>query len=141
MLLFEVRKFSESSYQRLRNPAKLYLVDNGLAKRVTSTDFGRLLENVVFLELTRKGSELFYFEMEKECDFIAKNDKQWEAYQVCWDLNESNREREFSGLKGACESLGLKEGTLLTYDQEGEEKQGPTTIHIKPVWKWLLTQS
>jgi hypothetical protein len=42
MLIFEARKFSESTFIRLRNPAKIYLVDVGLSRRVTSPDSGRI---------------------------------------------------------------------------------------------------
>ena len=138
MLLFEVRKLSESSYQRLRNPAKVYLVDPGLARHVTSSDWGRLLENLVFLELQRKGVEIFYFEGKGECDFITRDEKGWSCYQVAWRLDEGNREREMSGLVEACRFLRLKRGTLLTSEQEGEQKAGPLTIRIQPVWKWVF---
>ena len=72
MLVFEVRKFAESTYKRMRNPAKVYLVDTGLCRRTTSADAGRVLENIVFLELRRSGYEVFYFEEKRECDFIAR---------------------------------------------------------------------
>jgi hypothetical protein len=44
MLIFETRKFAESSYKRLRNPAKIYLIDTGICKKVTSADGGRIEE-------------------------------------------------------------------------------------------------
>jgi predicted AAA+ superfamily ATPase len=54
MLAFEVRKFSESSYKRLRNPAKIYLVDTEYCQKGYFSDSGRLLENIVFLEFREK---------------------------------------------------------------------------------------
>jgi hypothetical protein len=139
MLAFEVRKFSESSYKRLRNPAKIYLVDTGIARRATSADAGRLLENIVFLELRRRGAEIFYFEEKRECDFIIKNNNtNFSAYQVVWELNEENESREINGLIEACGSLGIKKGIILTSDEEGKRKKGNVEIEIIPVWKWLL---
>lgn len=138
MLIFEVKKFSESSYQRMRNPVKTYLIDTGLARKVTSPDYGRLLENIVFLELTKGGAEIFYFEDKGECDFIAREQERWSCYQVAWELNEKNKEREMAGLTEACRALNLRKATVLTYDQEGHEKIGSVTVAIKPVWKWLL---
>jgi len=139
MLAFEVRKFSESSYKRLRNPAKIYLVDTGIARRVTSADSGRLLENVVFLELRRKGGEIFYFEEKRECDFIVKDSRgSLSAYQVIWELNEENESREINGLIEACRSLGIKKGIILSSDEEGKRKKDNISIEIIPVWKWLL---
>ena len=139
MLIFEVRKFSESTYKRLRNPAKIYLVDTGIARRVTSNDLGRLLENVVFLELKRRSDEIFYFEQKGECDFIIKkNNGRWCAYQVTLDLNEENESREIGGLLEACAFLGIKEGVILSYDEETRRKIQGIEVNIIPVWKWLL---
>ncbi len=143
LLIFEVKKLSESSYQRSRNPAKTYLVDTGLARKVTSDDWGRLLENVVFLELKRKGYEIFYFEDKHECDFVVKDPQQnkWIAYQVVWQVNDKTKEREINGLIEACEYLGLKTGMILTYDEKGEKKIGRVNVKLLPVREWLLAQN
>lgn len=139
MLVFEVRKFSESTYKRMRNPAKIYTVDPGLCKRVSSADTGRLLENAVFLELKRRGSEIFYFEGDKECDFVVKSqDNKFMAFQVTYELDDQNSEREIGGLVEACKLLGIKEGTLLTYDDEKELKTEGTKINVMPAWKWII---
>ena len=50
MLIFETRKFAESSYARLRNSAKIYLIDTGICRKVASADWGRMLENIVFCQ-------------------------------------------------------------------------------------------
>lgn len=141
MLVFEVRKFAESTYKRMRNPAKIYMVDTGLCRRVGSEDSGRLLENTIYLELRRKNCEVFYFEEKRECDFIAKTeDGKFMAIQVAFELNEQNREREIGGLITACEHLGIKEGTVLTHDSDEEEfKAGKITVNISPGWKWLIS--
>ena len=138
MLIFEVRKFAESTYKRLRNPAKIYLADVGLARKVSSEDSGRVLENVVFLELRRNAEEIFYFDEEKECDFVAKEKDGFFPYQVCFELTEKNRERELGGLVSCCKWLKIKEGVLLTNDQEEEIKINRIKIRIFPVWKWLI---
>ena len=141
MLIFEARKFAESSYKRLRNPAKIYLIDTGICKKITSVDWGRILENMVFCQLRRKGEEIFYFEEKKECDFITK-DEQGKLFpcQVTWELKEENKEREIKGLVEACQKLNVKEGVLFTYDQEGSEITEGINIKITPVWKWLLKE-
>jgi hypothetical protein len=137
MLVFEVRKFAESTYKRMRNPAKIYLVDTGLCRRITSEDAGRLLENIVFLGLKRKNYEVFYFEEKKECDFIAitENNKSF-PIQVSFELNEENNEREIGGLIEACKNLGVDKGTILTYDEEREVMIEGVRVKIFPVWKW-----
>ncbi|MDK2946325.1 MAG: uncharacterized protein PWQ85_1104 [Geotoga sp.] len=138
MLIYEVRKFSESSYKRLRNPAKIYLVDHGLAKNVTSEDYGRILENIVYIELRRRGYEIFYFDEKNECDFIAKDDNFLNAYQVTWTLNEKNKNREIEGILSASKHLNIDNLFILTYDQEDLIEINNTKINIIPVWKWLL---
>lgn len=138
LLVFEVRKFAESTYKRMRNPAKIYLVDNGLSRRVTSLDAGRLLENIVFLELRRKGYEVFYFEEKKECDFVIKDDSKLFPIQVSFELTKENKEREIDGLVEASKWLGTKRGLMLTYDEEQDLNIDGIKIEVIPVWKWLL---
>lgn len=138
MLIYEVKKFSESSYKRMRNPAKIYLIDTGLAKKTTSLDLGRTLENIVFINLKRKGYDVFYFNEKGECDFVAKKEDKFKIYQVTWDLNDENREREIFGLVQAAKYLNINEGTIITYDSEEVIKVESITINIIPAWKWLV---
>lgn len=139
MLVIEVKKFSESTYKRLRNPAKLYLVDNALSRRVTSADEGRLLENAVFLQLKRTGHEVFYFDEGVECDFVAKNqDGVLAPLQVCLELSTQNQQRELDGLVAACKWLKRKEGLLITLDEEKELTVDGLKINVLPAWKFLL---
>jgi len=141
MLIFEIRKFSESSYKRLRNPAKIYLADTGICKKVTSADQGRVLENIVFLGLRKIREEIFYFDENRECDFIVKdNQGKLFPYQVTLELKEENREREIDGLTEACKRLKIKEGTIFTYDEEDSIVAEGIHIKIIPVWKWLLSE-
>lgn len=141
MLISEVRKFAESTYKRMRNPAKIYLVDVSLARKVSSEDLGRLLENIVFVELRRKADKIFYFEEQRECDFVVQKDGEFSIYQVCFDLNEENSERELNGLVLCGKHLGLRNGTVLTLDQEKKLTKEGMKIEILPVWKWLLTMA
>lgn len=137
MLVFEVRKFAESTYKRMRNPAKVYIIDTGLCRRITSADAGRLLENIIALELKRRGYEIFYFEDKRECDFIVKTEgRELSSIQAAFELNEANEEREIGGLTDACRCLGTDEGTILTYDEEKELTKDGVRIKIMPVWKW-----
>lgn len=137
MLAFEVRLYAESTYKRMRNPAKGYLVDTGLSRRVTSEDVGRLLENVVYLELRRRGGEIFYWAGRRECDFVVKGqDGALLPIQVCFELTDDNREREIGGLVEACAQVGSRRGLLLTSDQEQEIRESGIAINVLPTWKW-----
>lgn len=139
MLIFEIKKFSESPYQRLRTPAKTYLVDTGISRKIISDDSGRMLENMVFLELRRKGQKIFYFEGKNECDFIIERDnKKLFPCQVTLELNKDNESREIGGLIESCEKLRMKEGVIFTYDEEEDKKVHGVNVKILPVWKWLI---
>lgn len=60
-------------------------------------------------------------------------------YQVCLDLTDpKTRRRELSALVKAGEELGITEGKVLTWDEEGEEMIGAFRLRLVPVWKWLM---
>ena len=139
MLIQEIHINTESSYKKNRNPAKHYLVDIGLARRSTANDWGRRLENIVFMELCRRQYAVSYFFETKECDFIATApDGTVLPLQVTWELNASNREREVEGLTAACQRFDCPEGLLLTQDHPSETTLKNTNIKIMPAWEWLL---
>ena len=126
--------------KQLINDKKFYIIDNGfigvLSKKLTK-DKGWLLENLVFNTLS-KDNEIFYYSNRYECDFLlVKNKNVTAAIQVCYDLNDENKEREISGLMEAMEVFNLKEGLILTFEQE-EIIQEKFKISVKPIWKWLL---
>jgi len=138
-----INKFDYSLKKRIINDKKFYVLDNGfieiISKKLTK-DKGWLLENLVFNSLD-KNQEVFYYSNKVECDFLlVKNKTINQAIQVCFDLNEGNKEREISGLKEAMEKFKLKTGLLLTDNQENEIKFDNKIIKIMPVWKWLLEQ-
>ena len=59
--------------------------------------------------------------------------------QVCYQLDDDNIEREMNGITEATELHHLKEGLVLTMDQEEERNVNGIEITVFPVWKWLLT--
>jgi uncharacterized protein len=141
-LLFTIPKFSYSLKKQAVNPKKIYVIDNGLAD-VNSVSFssnkGRMLENYVFLELRRRGKEVFYFKNQKECDFVVKEkNKIVSAFQVCYELDEDNKKREIEGLAEALEKFGLSEGVILTYDQQDTLQLNGKKIAVIPAWRWLV---
>jgi predicted AAA+ superfamily ATPase len=100
---------------------------------------GRILENVVAIELFRRKTELYYFQDKKECDFIVKQGpRPTHAIQVCWELTKRNEKRELAGITEACNSLNLLSGVILTYAQEEEREVKGLKVSVLPVWKWLL---
>lgn len=147
-LCYFISRYDDSLKAQQQSPKKTYFVDHALAKLIgfrISEDKGRLLENMVFMELKRRGHEIFYHRANKECDFIIRTGiKITEAIQVCFDLSHTKtKEREINGLVEAMEIGQLKTGKILTESEESVEtieKEGQEyTIHIMPVWRWLLS--
>lgn len=141
-LLFTVPKFDYSLKKQLVNPKKVYSVDNGISNTNSvsfSGDKGKMLENLAFLGLRRRHKDIFYFRENGECDFVVKEGtKITLAIQVCFELNEDNKNREISGLIEPLEKFQLKEGLILTYNQTDELRSGNKTVKVLPLWKWLL---
>ena len=141
-LIFTIPRFSYSFKQQQVNPKKVYSIDNGFSNSNSasfSKDNGKMLENLVFLNLRKKHKDIFYFQEKNECDFVIKDrEKIVEAVQVCFDLNEETQDREIKGLLEAMKEFKFNQGLILTYKQEDEFKIEGKTIKVLPVWKWLL---
>ena len=119
--------------------AKPYVGDGSFLKTISfnfSENLGQRLENMVFLELLRKGYDIYYHLGKKECDFVIKEGlRVSKAIQVCADVsNPVTKKRELEGLKDAMQCYKLTDGLLLTIEQEEQIDN----IIIMPVWKWLL---
>ncbi|MCD4842515.1 MAG: ATP-binding protein [Methanosarcinales archaeon] len=141
-LIFFVKKFSYSLKEQEINPRKVYAIDPGLRNIVSfkfSEDLGKLYENTVFLELYRRGEEVYYYQGRHECDFVVMRGQSiTQAFQVCYSLTEQNREREIAGLLEAMDEFELSEGTIITDDVETVENYGDKSIRFVALWKWLL---
>ena len=141
-LFFELLRVSHSIRQQLGSPRKIYMVDPAF-NQVCGLNFtpnkGRNLENVVFIELKRKGKELYYYADKNECDFVVKDGtKITEALQVCYTLDDSNRERELRGLLDAMHAFKLERGFILTFEQSEELELEGKEILVLPVVRWML---
>ena len=75
------------------------------------------LENIVFIELKRRGYDVFYHADKKECDFVVREGMRiMKAYQVTIVMNdEKTRKREIEGLMEAMNAYGLAEGYILRW--------------------------
>jgi predicted AAA+ superfamily ATPase len=140
-LTFLISRYNRSLKKQIYYNKKVYFIDTGMVKILgfrESNDLGRILENVVFLQLKRLNKEIYFHKEKYECDFvIRKGVSIMEAIQVTYNLQE-NKDREINGLLEALHTYKLKEGLLLTSGQEGEITKNKKKIIIKPVWKWLL---
>ncbi len=135
-----IPKFSYSHKVQLVNPKKIYCIDNGLIE-INSVSFnednGRLLENMVFMQLRRQSAEIYYFSDQKECDFVVfQNGKLQGLYQVCWQLDQNNMDRELSGLLEAMNYFGISTGSIITVNQSDTFNVDTKTIMAQPFYEW-----
>jgi len=141
-LFFFLKKFDFSVRKQIMNPKKVYAADPAISNRLGfnfSENKGRVLENIVFIELRRRGKEVYYHSGKNECDFLVKEGlKVTQAIQVAWTLDNTNLERETRGLKEAIQNHKLKNGLLIVCETEEAEALTGDNITIIPAWKWLL---
>lgn len=104
-----------------------------------SADRGRLLENLVFMELRRGGCDVYYHQERGECDFVVlRKNEPIQFIQVCAELNAGNRDRELDGLREAIRKNAKANGLILTENQTDEvDLPGGGTVSVLPVWRWL----
>jgi len=143
-LFFYLKKFDYSVKKQIMNPKKVYTIDPGFAHRLGyhfSENKGRLLENIVFLELLRRGKEVFYYSGKNECDFLVKEGLYIsEAIQVVYQMDASNSDREYRGLVEAMQTYHIKRGLLITNNIDESFNVANDAIEIIHIWDWLLTR-
>ena len=97
-VLYRARRYDIKGKQLLTTGSKYYLSDIGLRYYLLGTknaDQGRILENVVYLELLRRGYEVYVGKVDRtEIDFIAINEEGTEYYQVAWTIMGENQGSE-----------------------------------------------
>ncbi len=139
---FTVEIFQKSERKRKIYPKKLYIIDTGYPT-VLGYEFSisRAMENVVYLELLRRGvGEIYYWrEYGKrggaEVDFVvSKNFEAHELIQVTY-AEDMIKEREIKALKKAQRELKPKKTIILTWNYRGKIDD----IEAIPLWYWLLT--
>lgn len=104
--------------------------------------FGCLLKKYVFIELKRRGYDVFYHADKKECDFVVREGMRiMKVYQVTIVMNdEKTRKREIEGLMEAMNAYGLAEGYILTMEEKEELEIDGKQVHVLPTWEWMLRE-
>ncbi len=146
-LIFQLHRFSWSIKNQLTNVRKFYTVDTGLANCVSfqiGSRQGQNLENIVYIELARRGLEIFYYKTssDREVDFLVKKGAIIEELiQVSSSLaDEKTKKREFSALKAAMDELdnGTPHCMVLTMDRSEKIEWDGLKVDVVNVVEWLL---
>ncbi|MDD3324012.1 MAG: ATP-binding protein [Sulfurospirillaceae bacterium] len=133
-LFSELKLFSYSLKEQANNKKKLYLCDNGFMNLgySFSSNYWKLLENLVFSELQKNGYEIFFYNKEVECDFIVKKADKTIAIQVCYELNEQNKNREINAIKKL--PFDVDERYIITYNH----KDTIENIEVVSFWEYFF---
>ena len=132
-LLYRVRRYELKGKQLLKTQGKYYFIDNGIKNNIngiSSYDSGRSLENLVYIELLRRGYEIYVGKYNDiEIDFIAIKPNETIYYQVLRSImDEKVEEREKKSL------LAIKDNykkVILTLDRvKNKQIEGIEVVNI-----------
>jgi len=136
--------YDASVKRRSIAPKKAYAVDTGLANRVSlsfSRNLGALTENMVFLELLRRGTDLSYYRTAsgREVDFACRRGRALaELIQVTLSLADPQvRRREVEAVGEALAEQNLEMGLVLTESEHEDIVLGRRMLKVRPLAGWL----
>jgi hypothetical protein len=137
-IIYKVNRYDVKGKQHLKTLEKYYIVDLGLRYHLLSkknSDIGRVLENVVYLELKRRGYEIYIGKLnDVEIDFVAMNENGITYFQVAASIrNKDTFERELRPLQSLGDSYPK---IILTLDRDpSSDYDGIKTMNAVD---WLL---
>jgi len=139
-LLYPTKRFDLKGKSVLQTNPKFYLVDTGLRNMLLGreglADRGRLLENIIYLELLRRGNDVWVGKVaSSEIDFVAKTPEGYtEYYQVAWSVRDDKTlSRELMAFDQVKDH---NQKYLLTLDPEEPSYSGIRQINAL---NWLLS--
>ena len=138
--LYKSSRYDIKGKQYLKTGEKYYVSDLGLRYYMLGRklgDRGRILENVVYLELIRRGYDVYIGKVDDyEVDFVAINSDGKKYFQVCETLKDNENKiltRELNSLQKIQDNY---EKTILTMDKIPlSNEEG---ILVKNVLEWLI---
>ena len=138
-VFYKINRFDLKGKKQLATQEKYYLVDAGLLNNLVGkeriTDRGHILENIVYLELLRRGNKVWTgTDRNTEVDFVCKTPTgDMEYYQVAWQMTDkSTVERAFGALEKVIDNYPKY---LLTTDSFTQNRRGIKHLNV---FNWLL---
>ena len=146
-LFFYLPRYNNKLKLMQKASQKVYVVDNGFLASSAfqiSENRGRLLENLVFLELLRRknkvGEIIFYYRSrnDRETDFVIREKFHVrQLIQVCYDMTAKKTvKREVESITECAGELKCDNLLIITWDQEDVIEKGGKTINVVPYYKW-----
>lgn len=121
-IVYQAKRYNIKGKQYLKTLEKYYVVDIGLRYMLLgsrSTDVGHILENVIYLELLRRGYDVYVGKIDDlEVDFVAQDQKKTIYYQVAATVRDENTlKRELKPLQKISDHYPK---VILTLDDDPE---------------------
>lgn len=140
-LVYKAERYDVKGKNLLARDYKYYVVDQGLRSyllgKKSDSDMGHILENIVYLELLRRGYKVYVGKVDDlEIDFVAENRDGLKYYQVALTVREPKvLERELKSLQKTNDHYPKY---LITFDMDMEaDYEGIRKINVVD---WLLNQ-
>ncbi len=140
-LIFVNELYTASRRRMELNPKKIYVIDPSIINLFPrSLDEGRIMENLVYLELLRRMegvSDIYYYRTRRgeEIDFLVTSGARPSQLIEVTHTPEPEHVRK---VKEALHELKLKKATIITLNEEERIEEKELNIEITPLWKWLL---
>ena len=137
-ILYQAKRYNIKGKQYLKTLEKYYVVDVGLRFMLLGSkqmDAGHILENVVYLELLRRGYDVYVGKInEFEVDFVAQNSRGTSYFQVALTVrDEKTLQRELRPLQSIRDHYPKM---ILTLDEDPETQyDGIRRVNARD---WLL---
>lgn len=145
-LFFTVSIYDNSPKNKIYSPKKIYSIDHGLSHSIgiiETDNLGKKLENIVYIELVRRGYTPEYYRDEQgyEIDFVVSVGNKVDLYQVTYTMDKKEtRDRELRSIQSAIEKFGnkIRNIYIITAEQGEELIMSNKTVEILPAYRWLL---
>ena len=137
-IIYQAKRYNIKGKQHLKTLEKYYVVDIGMRFMLLGSrhaDAGHILENIVYLELLRRGYDVYVGKVDEfEVDFVAQNNKGTSYFQVALSVrDETTLERELRPLAAIRDHYPK---VILTLDDDPEAHyDGIRRINARD---WLL---
>lgn len=140
-VIYQAKRYSIRGKQYLKTLEKYYVVDIGMRYMMlgtSGTDVGHILENIVYLELRRRGYEVYIGKIDElEVDFVARGPKGIRYIQVAASVrDETTLARELASLQRISDNYPK---VILTLDEDPDaDYEG---IRRMNAFEWLIGRS
>jgi len=126
-----------SKFAEKQTNKKYYFLDTGILNLFLHNQDTKLLENLVYIQLRRKGMTSYFLKRNQEVDFFVPEENL--LIQVSYSIaNPETLDREVYALSLAMKEFDISIGYIITFNEAQIIDHQNGKIHVIPAWQWLL---